>query len=68
MDHPELSWYRAWPSESDGERPGDDALVSRKQKMINSLERSRDPMEYLRGNSFVWQITDLALQPCMYVE
>lgn len=67
VDHPELSWYRAWPSASDGERPGDDILASKKQQMMNPLDRSGSSLEHLRASLFVYRVTDLALKPCIYV-
>ncbi|KAH0351006.1 hypothetical protein KCU81_g2369, partial [Aureobasidium melanogenum] len=68
VDHPELSWYRAWPSDSDEERPGDDVLASKKQRMMNPLDRAQSALEHLRVSLFVYQVTDLALKPCLYVE
>ncbi|KAG9855259.1 hypothetical protein KCU98_g891, partial [Aureobasidium melanogenum] len=67
IDHPELSWYRAWPSDSDEERPGDDVLASKKQRMIDPLDRSRSLLEDVRIVVFAYGVTDLALKPCMYV-
>ncbi|KAG9675610.1 hypothetical protein KCU99_g4573, partial [Aureobasidium melanogenum] len=67
IDHPELSWYRAWPSEMVEERPGDDALVGMKQKTIDPLDRSRSLLEDVRILVFAYGATDLALKPCMYV-
>ncbi|KAG9691737.1 hypothetical protein KCU95_g7749, partial [Aureobasidium melanogenum] len=67
IDHPELSWYRAWPSEIVEERPGDDSLVGKKQRMMDPLDRSRGSLEDVRVCMFGYDVTDLALKPCMYV-
>ncbi|KAH0386865.1 hypothetical protein KCU92_g2245, partial [Aureobasidium melanogenum] len=67
IDHPELSWYRAWPSDSNEERPGDDVLASKKQRMIDPLDRSRSSLEDVRIVVFAYGVTDTALKPCMYV-
>ncbi|KAH0359966.1 hypothetical protein KCU65_g9682, partial [Aureobasidium melanogenum] len=68
VDHPELRWYRAWPSDSDEERPGDDILASKKQRMMNPLDRAQSALEHLRVSVFCYQVTDLALKPCLFVE
>ncbi|KAG9569965.1 hypothetical protein KCU71_g1708, partial [Aureobasidium melanogenum] len=67
VNHPELSWYRAWPSDSDEEQPGDEVSANKKQKIIDPLGRSRSLLEDVRIGMFAHDATDLALKPCMYV-
>ncbi|THV92259.1 hypothetical protein D6D27_05014 [Aureobasidium pullulans] len=72
--HPELSWFRAWPSECQGEESDDEFVASqgqglgrRRSELLDNKARMKQLMDGVRGSTFRHHIADLGLKPCMYV-
>lgn len=74
ISHPELSWFRAWPSKCQGEELDDEFIASqdqglgrRRSDLLDNKDCVKHLMEGVRGSTFRHHIADLGLKPCMYV-